>query len=406
MDNNRQSKITRAWMALVGTAVIALGTAGVAQAILYGAAHTGGKFGASTLYTIDPAKGTATPVGPIGFDACSGMDFHPATAILYATCFRPATGPDPGPHVLITIDPVTGAGTEVGLTGVEVLPSGLTVSDISFRNSDHAMYAYLKPGDGVGTIKITTGAATELGSSGSVGSGNGIAFSPADRLFHATEGPLNTLDQKTGAATFVATLSFPVCSGGGFSPRVNAMDFQPGTGILFGSVNYGEVAVGGGPNCLVTINTMTGVVTLIGLTVSGLDALAWLPVADHFKCYKAGGKKVEKTVRLEDQFGIEPRVKVKEPELFCNPVSKNEERIKNPAGHLTCYEIEDGDDDEERRLRVKDQFGERTLKVGEPKLLCVQSETISVVDDEDDDGDEDDGRDRDRKKGSKRGRDD
>lgn len=130
-------------------------------------------------------------------------------------------------------------------------------------------------------------------------------------------------------------------------------------------------------------------------------------LADHFKCYKAEGKKVKRTVRLEDEFGIEPRVKVKEPELFCNPVSKNEEGIQNPAGHLTCYEIGDGGNHEGRRLRVRNQFGEQTLKVGGPKLLCVPSEKMSVADDKDDDEkDVGDGRDRDRKKGSKRGRDD
>lgn len=241
-----------------------------AQAILYGAAHTGGPGGASTLYTIDPATGTLTAVGPIGFNACSGMDVHPATGILYATCFRPVDGT----HVLITIDPATGAGTEVGPTGVEGLGFGNTVSDISFRNSDHTVYAYLEPGNGVGTIDISAGAATALGPSSSGGCcGNGIAFSPADTLFHATNDILETLEQTTGVATFVTVLSLPVC-GTGALPRINAMDFQPGTGILFGSLNDG-LAGGVGPICLVTIDTATGDVALIGLTVAGLDALAW-----------------------------------------------------------------------------------------------------------------------------------
>ena len=150
-------------------------------------------------------------------------------------------------------------------------------------------------------------------------------------------------------------------------------------------------------------------VTLIGQTVSGLDALAWsqaAEVAEHFECYKAEGRKVRETVKLEDQFGMKPRVRVRDPELFCNPVSKNDEGIKNPAGHLTYYEIENGDDDEKRRVRVKNQFGEQTLKVDEAKLLCVGSETLSVVGGKDDDEDEDDRGDRDRKKRSKRGRDD
>lgn len=403
MDKNRQLKITRAWMALVATAVIALGTSGLAQAqaILYGAAHTGGQPGASTLYRID-LDGTATAVGPIGFNACSGMDFHPTTGILYATCFRPGTVRT----VFIKINPDTGVGTEVNPAA---LGFQFPVTDISFRNSDQALYAYFGSVNSVGTIDIMTGEATALGPSGGVFAGNGIAFSPSDVLFHATEGPLSTLNQTNGAATFVTGLSFQACgSGTDQSPRINAMDFQPGTGILFGSLNI--AFGGGGPNCLVTIDTATGEVTLIGLTVPGLDALAWsqaAEVTEHFECYKAEGRKVRETVKLEDQFGIKPRVRVRGPELFCNPVtvSKNDEGIKNQAGHLTCYEIKDGDDDAKRRVRVKNQFGEQTLKVDGAKLLCVASEKLSVVDGKDDD-DHDDHGDRDHEKDSKRGRDD
>jgi hypothetical protein len=58
-------------------------------------------------------------------------------------------------------------------------------------------------------------------------------------------------------------------------PRINAMDFQPGTGILYGSLNNGEA--GQFDNYLVTVNTTTGVVTIIGRTVNGLDGLAFAP---------------------------------------------------------------------------------------------------------------------------------
>jgi hypothetical protein len=134
------------------------------------------------------------------------MDYD-TQGTLYATCER-SDGSDT--HVLITIDPCTGAGTEVGPTGVEMLGFGDTMSDISFRNSDGALYAYLEASDGVGTVDPLTGAATALGPSNS-GSccGNGIAFSPGDVLYHATDDPFNQINQTTGRATFVANLSFP-----------------------------------------------------------------------------------------------------------------------------------------------------------------------------------------------------
>lgn len=400
MDRNHQSKSARVWTTLVATAVIIMGTSGVAkaQAVLYGAAHTGGQAGMSTLYTINPETGVATPVGPISFNVCSGMDFHPATGILYAACFRPGTVRT----VLITIDPDTGVGTEVNPTGSGISAS---VSDISFRNSDQTLYSYFGPNsssnpNSVGTIDIMTGLVTVLPESPGEFGGNGIAFSPTDDvLFHAgtgADGVLNSLDPNPdtgGAAMLVAPLTFPDCGTGPLPPRINALDFQPETGILFGSLNAG--GGGGGPTCLVTIDTTSGAVTLIGLTVNGLDALAWSPateapeMASHFECYKAKGRKVRETVKLEDRFGVKPRVRVREPELLCNPVNKNDEGIKNSDSHLTCYEIRDGEDDPKRRIGVKNQFGEQILKVKGAKLLCVESEILSVVDGQDHDNDDD-----------------
>jgi len=98
---------------------------------------------------------------------------------------------------------------------------------------------------------------------------------------------------------------------------------------------------------------------------------------DHFKCYEAKGDPVNVTVDLEDQFGVEPGVLVKKPELFCNPVDKNGEGIRNPAAHLTCYWIKEKD--ETRTVRIENQFGEQTLKVKNPELLWVPSEKIEVI---------------------------
>jgi len=54
--------------------------------ILYGAAHLGEGTGPSTLYIIDKHTGAPTEVGPINFERCSGIDFDPATGILYGSC--------------------------------------------------------------------------------------------------------------------------------------------------------------------------------------------------------------------------------------------------------------------------------------------------------------------------------
>ncbi len=106
--------------------------------------------------------------------------------------------------------------------------------------------------------------------------------------------------------------------------------------------------------------------------------------------YEAEGHDVDVIVDLEDQFGAAPQVRVGEPELFCNPVDKNGEGTKDPEAHLTCYEIEDEEEEERDVLIiVNNQLDVQTLEVEEPELLCVPSEKIDVVvvpeDDDDDD---------------------
>ena len=230
---------------------------------LFGATHQG-QDGPSTLHTIDPLTGAPSVVGPItGFERVQGMD-----TAMDGTLFAIAERDDGSDtNVLITIDPDTGAGTEVGPTG---LGTGMGVS---FRNSDNVLFIdYWGEGTVLATVNTQTGAGTDVGPTGTFGDGNGIAFSPGDELYHAEKGrfSLHTLNQSTGEATYVTELFYP---GGLNWPRINAMDFQPGTGVLFASLNDGEE--GSGPNYLATVDTGTGEVTIIGQTVDGLAALAF-----------------------------------------------------------------------------------------------------------------------------------
>ena len=254
-----------------------VGSIFVNRPVLYGVAYTG-RNALSTLYTIDSATGEATEVGPIGFERCSGMAFD-TSGITYATCER---SDGSNTHVLITIDRSTGTGTEVGPTGIESIDvdgdgfadSLDTATDLSFSldGTLHANFAGFLTRPRlmvIGTIDLFTGATTVLGETVRE-AGSAIAFSPDDTLFKAGTS-LYTLDVMDGAATLVAGLLFspPVVA----FPRINAMDFEPGTGILFASINDGNN--GSGPNYLGTIDTTTGDVTIIGQTVDGLDALVW-----------------------------------------------------------------------------------------------------------------------------------
>jgi hypothetical protein len=221
---------------------------------LYGAANLG-PTGPSLFYSLDPTSGAPTLIGPIGFERVGGMRFKfPAT--LFGSGSKQEGGVET--QVLITINPCTGAGTLVGNTGMEALGFS-NVSDISVRHSTGVLYANVGTPLNLGILNTSTGQYTNVGPLG-LGSrnGNGMAFSQTDTLFEADNIGLNTLNPASGVATVVAPLSFPSGTGIGF--RVNAMDFQPSTGILYASVtgsSNSEVP----ENLLATINTANGTVT-------------------------------------------------------------------------------------------------------------------------------------------------
>jgi hypothetical protein len=244
--------------------------------VLYGADGAGGNL--SNLYTLNPATGgTISTVGPIGF-AVTGLAVHPVSGVLYGSVGRQSPV---SPGSLITIDKVTGLGTLVGSFGVP----GHTMADLAFT-SDGTLYGWAEPGrDTLHTIDLTTGQATQVGESGIGTLGSGLAAT-AQAFFLAGDGAggrLYGIDRTTGRATAVR-----FSSGGpngsvsallgdnltGPSNRsIPALTFGPG-GVLFGVTlsNFG-----GGPASLVTIDPVTGAVTVLGPTVDNLDAIVFDP---------------------------------------------------------------------------------------------------------------------------------
>ncbi len=241
-----------------------------AVATLYGISYPhGGGGGASTLHVIDTTTGIATPVGPVGFDGCSGMDHNTVDGKMYAACERSSDGTP----VLITINLLTGAGTEVGQTGLNP-----NISDISFRNSDNTLYAHdaILGSHKLNTISTVSGVGALVGSTGfTTGGGNGMAFSPLDTLYlqitFSSIGPweMYTLDQTLGTAALATALT-------GFVSveRANAMNYNPDTGVLWAS---GFFAQGGGSSFITTIDPVTGIVSALIPSIDDLDAIAFVP---------------------------------------------------------------------------------------------------------------------------------
>jgi hypothetical protein len=228
-----------------------------ADPVLYGAAYNGPGAPAS-LYKVNPNTGAPTLVGAIGFNQVGAIDFN-TSGTLYGVGNRVSDGT----QVLLQINPLTGAGTEVGPTGLSA-----DLQDISFRNGDNALYAYVS-GD-IYTINTVNGAATLKGNAGDgFPQGNGMAFSPADTLYKADNLNLSTINQGSGLATPILGLNYPISGS-----KANGMDFDNATGVLWASVTTGA----GGTNYLATINLNNGNVNFVGATQSRMDALAVGPV--------------------------------------------------------------------------------------------------------------------------------
>ena len=105
------------------------------------------------------------------------------------------------------------------------------------------------------------------------------------------------------------------------------------------------------------------------------------PELSHFKLYAVDdAEELGIVVDLVDQFGEELDVVVGEAKFFGLPVDKNGEGTAFTVDHLTCYEIEDDGDDEDREVEISNQFGLQTLFVQEPDLLCVPTQKIKVTD--------------------------
>jgi hypothetical protein len=251
--------------------------------VLYGC--NGGEGGnPSNLYTIDPTTGAATLVGPMGMEACSGLA-SAANGALYAVGHDPDNPNDW--FSLFVVNPATGTATPIGESHHSFGGDNSSrIADLSFR-SDGRLFGYLESDDGLGYLNKATGAVTELGPTGVGCCGNGIAFSAGGVLFHSNEDALHTLNQTTGNATWVAdhvwpeftTRECPAMADKG-DPRINALDFSS-DGVLYGSLNCGKG--GSGPNYLVTVNTANGVITEAGASVDGLDGIVFGPLpAEEF----------------------------------------------------------------------------------------------------------------------------
>ena len=243
-------------------------------------AATGANNAAGNLYTLNPSTGAATLVAPIMIGATqvthlSDLAVDPTTGTMYGFansdfCCSPGTFDD---GTLMTIDKGTGAATVIGTVG----GVQLRASDMTFDRFG-TLYAW-SAGCGndvecdtnasdLFTINKTTGAATKVGESGTVGFSTGLASDANGRMYVKDFESVYQVSPYTGHALVHE-----------FSPA-GLNNFNTGAVLTFGPSNVLYTGNRGGGSTqfqLQTLNPGTGTVTNVGSPngVLGVSALEW-----------------------------------------------------------------------------------------------------------------------------------
>lgn len=190
---------------------------------------SGGNTDGGRLHRLIPGTNIVTLVGPTGFPNVPGLAFDPGGALFGAAR---VTGPSLNADGLISIDPTTGAGTLVGDFGMQLGKVVRGVNCLAVHPQSHVMY--------------------------------GIA----NTAFNGDNGDVFTIDQATGVATHVGTLTDAM---GAHVPATIAGLAFDGDGDLFGSF-------GGGDGRIVSIELSTMTFTILGDPAGGsISDIAFRP---------------------------------------------------------------------------------------------------------------------------------
>src|SRR5579871_1048588 len=133
---------------------------------------------------------------------------------------------------------------------------------------------------------------------------------------------------------------------------------------------------------------LCGVCAAAGVAATTSPGASAKVQVDHHLCYTAGGKfrpPATGAVRLIDQFSPNGFVPIIRPALVvhCNPVTKiirlpagqKVYKPTNPRAHLACLPISlpPGTTVPTPKVTVGNQFGQATVYLGQPNLLCLPS---------------------------------
>lgn len=188
------------------------------------------------LYSIDPATGAGTQI------AASGQDDH-----IGDLATQPGTGVVFGSYqgALVTIDTTTGAVVELPgvLPGGSNEPGGLAfAADGTLYYISAGNLYTLDPADG-STLTTTAVSNGQRYMGLGIQPGSGALYAAS----RSTQGAIYLIDPSTGAASFVENVSNIGCPGTCF---LHDIDFEPGSGTMYGVMGGGNIQSGGSSNQL------------------------------------------------------------------------------------------------------------------------------------------------------------
>jgi uncharacterized repeat protein (TIGR01451 family) len=251
---------------LFALALILPAASSAATGTLYAATGAGGGNCAATLsnlYTLDPATGAATLVGPITINNqqvrhVTGLAVKPNDGTLYATMGGQQTDcSDFGESTVMTVDPATGDATVVGTQGGSLGQ----YPDIDF-DPFGTLYAWNENGDDLYTLSQVDGTPTLVGECDCGTSQTGLAVDSTGRMYMKPGNQLYRMNPGTGA----------IVSGIGLDQNPqNLLAFDPNDVLFTGTRNTGTFT-------LQTIDIDTGTVTDVGTSnVNNMSAIAFDP---------------------------------------------------------------------------------------------------------------------------------
>ena len=227
----------------------------------------GSDFG-GVIYDVDPATGTCSNPRSMGLSGVAGFTVTGDGQHAYAlTSFGSAP-----PNALFRVNAVTGATEFIGSTGLSLVGEG----DLCIRPSDGTLFALWNATGAdlhMFTINPSSGAATDVGIVATATDLSGLAFAPNGSLYCFENGTrLRQLDPNNGATLNIINLT-------GIDPAtgVAGMAFAP-DGTFYIACNAGA-----GPS-LYTADLGTGAMQRLGATIPGdglgLSSLTVIPIPE------------------------------------------------------------------------------------------------------------------------------